>query len=88
MVETALRENTGQDSDSFGARMTGQEFRVNSKMIARPGVTNREAVEFAVRYPVPETLLLSLTVTFLCLPFELQLTSNFLSRDDFLLLTE
>lgn len=74
MVETALRENTGQNSDSFGARMIGQEFRVCSKVIARPGVTNREAVEFAVRYPVPETLFLSLTVTSLCLSFELQLT--------------
>lgn len=87
-METTLRENTGQNSDSFEARMTGQEFRVHSKMIARPGVPNREAVEFAVRYLVPETLLLSLTVTSLCLSFELQLTSNFLSRDDLRLLTE
>lgn len=87
-METALRENTGQNSDSFGAKMTGQAFRVYSKLIARPGVTNREAVEFAVRHPVPETLLLRLPVTSLCLSFELQLTSNFLSRDDLLLLTE
>lgn len=87
-VETALRENTRENSDSCGARMTGQDFRVYSKIIATPGVTNREAVEFAVRHPVPETLLLSLPVTSLCLSFELQLTSNFLSRDDLLLLTE
>lgn len=40
-VETTLRENTRENSDSCGARMTGQDFKVYSKIIARPGVTER-----------------------------------------------